>query len=86
MQRELAEEVIIDTPFTHQQVGLINDDHNDVGKVHLGIVHLFTVDQPNVTNRETEIIDSGFQTVQELLNEIDEFETWSQICLRAIFE
>ncbi len=85
MQRELEEEVIIDTPFSQQQVGMINDDENEVGKVHLGVVHLFTVESPRVTARETQIIDAGFVPVKQLLNELDDFETWSQISLKALF-
>ncbi len=85
MQRELDEEVIIDTEFEQQLVGLINDDQTEVGKVHLGIVHLFTVTIPNVTARETEIMESGFRPVHELLSELDDFETWSQISLQALF-
>ena len=38
MQRELEEEVVIDTLYTQEQIGLINDDQTDVGKVHLGVV------------------------------------------------
>ncbi len=85
MQRELEEEVIIDTAFEQRRVGMINDDETEVGKVHLGVVHLFDVAQPKVTAREKEIIESGFRPVKELLQELDGFETWSQICLKAIF-
>jgi predicted NUDIX family phosphoesterase len=86
MQRELAEEVIIDTPFTQRCVGLINDDQTPVGQVHLGIVHLFDVEQPAVQPRESEILDAGFRPVSELLADLDGFESWSQICLKALFE
>ena len=85
MQRELDEEVVIETPFTQRRVGMINDDQTDVGKVHLGVVHLFTCEHPRVTAREVEIIESGFRPVQELMNELDQFESWSQICLEALF-
>jgi predicted NUDIX family phosphoesterase len=85
MRRELAEEVAIDTPYKSQLVGLINDDETDVGKVHLGVVHLFDVERPAVRPRECEIIDAGFQPVSELLADMSRFETWSQICLRALF-
>jgi predicted NUDIX family phosphoesterase len=86
MQRELDEEVSIETGYVQEIVGLINDDENEVGRVHLGIVHLITVDEPLVRSRETEIIDSGFQPVDTLLQQLDDFETWSQICLRAIYD
>ena len=37
MQRELDEEVAIDSEFEVQCVGLINDDSNEVGRVHLAL-------------------------------------------------
>lgn len=81
MSRELEEEVSIETRFQEQLVGLINDDSNDVGKVHLGIVHVFDLDQPKVEPCEESMIDSGFVPLEELVRERDQFETWSQICL-----
>jgi predicted NUDIX family phosphoesterase len=85
MRRELEEEVIIDTPFIDRCVGLINDDQTPVGQVHLGIVHLFDVEQPAVQPRESEILDAGFRPVKDLLAELDRFESWSQFCLQALF-
>ena len=85
LNRELEEEVRIDTTFRQQCVGLINDDENEVGKVHLGVVHIFDVEQPNVFANESGIVDAGFRSIEELVAEIDQFETWSQICLRALF-
>ena len=85
MQRELEEEIDIDCQYTQKLVGLINDDQNDVGKVHLGIVHIFDVDQPAVSARETEISDAGFLPVSEVLQDIEAYESWSQICLKSLF-
>ena len=85
MRRELEEEVSIDTPYTDTCVGLINDDESAVGRVHLGVVHLFDVEQPAVRPRETEIIDAGFRPLKEILADVSEFETWSSICLKALF-
>jgi len=86
MRRELGEEVIIDTPTRARCVGLINDDQTEVGRVHLGIVHLIDVDRPAVRPRETEILDAGFRPIRQILDELDHFETWSQICMRALFD
>jgi predicted NUDIX family phosphoesterase len=86
MRRELDEEVIIDTPYTQKCVGLINDDETPVGQVHLGVVHILDVESPNVRPREEDILDCGFRPVQELLDNLDGFETWSQICLKALFK
>jgi predicted NUDIX family phosphoesterase len=85
MRRELDEEVAIDTPYTAQCVGLINDDETEVGRVHLGVVHLFDVERPAVSPRESEILDVGFRPVAEILQNMDGFETWSQICMKALF-
>ena len=85
MRRELDEEVAIDTPFTQEMVGLINDDETEVGKVHLGIVHLFDVEKPNVCSRETEIENAGFVPVAEILNDLESYESWSAICIKSLF-
>lgn len=85
MQRELEEEVIIDAGHTNRCVGLINDDENDVGRVHLGVVHLVSVDRPAVFPRETEMQACEFVPTDKLHAEIDAFETWSQICIEALF-
>jgi predicted NUDIX family phosphoesterase len=85
MRRELEEEVAIETPYSARCVGMINDDETEVGSVHLGIVHLFDVARPDVRPRETDIIECGFRPVEAILADMDGFETWSQICMKALF-
>lgn len=85
LQRELAEEVEVAVPFTARCVGLINDDQTEVGRVHLGIVHRVDLPQPAVRPRESDLIDSGFCSTADIFRCLDEFETWSQICARALF-
>jgi predicted NUDIX family phosphoesterase len=86
MRRELEEEVRIDTPYSARCVGLINDDQTEVGRVHLGVVHLFDVEQPEVYPRETDLLETGFRPVPEIMADLEGFETWSSICLKALFE
>jgi len=86
MQREIDEEVAMETKYTEQCVGLINDDETEVGKVHLGIVHVFDLELPKVLPREESIIETGFDSPEKLLQELEQFETWSQICLKGLFE
>ena len=81
MRREIQEEVFLDSPFTETCIGLINDDLTEVGRVHLGIVHLFELEAPKVLPREESILESGFAQLSQLVSERDQFETWSQICL-----
>jgi predicted NUDIX family phosphoesterase len=85
MRRELDEEVIIDTSYTEKIVGLINDDNTPVGRVHLGVVHLCDVREPHVRPREADLLDARFRPVLEILPRLDEFETWSEIVVRALF-
>jgi predicted NUDIX family phosphoesterase len=85
LRRELEEEVHIDSPYRDQCVGLINDDETEVGRVHLGVVHIFDVDRPAVQPREVDLVDCGFRPADELVADLSRFETWSQICLRALF-
>ena len=81
MRREIEEEISIDAAWTERCVGLINDDETDVGRVHLGVVHIFDLEAPQVRAREESIREVGFAHPAELVREKDQFETWSQICL-----
>jgi predicted NUDIX family phosphoesterase len=85
LRRELAEEVSIETSYYGGCVGMINDDQTDVGRVHLGIVHLFEVAEPAVFPREADLLDAVFCPLDELLAQKDEFENWSQLCLEYLF-
>ena len=85
MHRELAEEVQLDSPYREQCVGLINDDSTPVGRVHLGIVHLFDLETPAVKRRERGLAEARFVPIADLRRDLDQFETWSQICIRELF-
>jgi predicted NUDIX family phosphoesterase len=84
MRRELAEEVAVTSAGRIGRVGLINDDSTPVGRVHLGVVHLFELEQPHVTAREEGLADAGFLSLSNVLSIQSEFETWSQICIDSI--
>lgn len=81
MQRELSEEMIIESEMTEELIGFIYDDTTPVGRVHLGVVHLFQLTSPSARARESELVESGFCPIGELLDNRDRFETWSQLCL-----
>ncbi len=84
MRRELEEEIAITGGFTSRCVGLINDDATPVGSVHLGIVHVLSLELPKVQSCESELIDCGFEPLADLLADRERFETWSQIALDAV--
>lgn len=81
MTRELQEEVAIPHSYTSELIGVINDDRLPVGQVHLGVVHLLTLSQAEVTPREDALAECGFAPLGELRTQADEFETWSQFVL-----
>ncbi|HLJ11705.1 MAG TPA: phosphoesterase, partial [Planctomycetaceae bacterium] len=85
MHREIGEEVYLETTYRDTCVGLLNDDETEVGKVHLGIVHIFDLDAPKVRPREKSMLQSGFASSDELVRELDQFESWSQLCLAHLF-
>jgi predicted NUDIX family phosphoesterase len=84
MLREVAEEIYLEGEHTERCVGLINDDGNAVGQVHLGIVHVFDLAGPRARRREQALTKSGFAPLAELRARRDEFETWSQFVLEAL--
>ncbi|MGB8340636.1 MAG: hypothetical protein WCE51_03525 [Chthoniobacterales bacterium] len=81
VEREVNEEVQIETPFEDRIVALLNDDTTEVGRVHLGVVHVFRLEEPKVQKREAMITSLAFLTKGELLERRENLETWSQICV-----
>ncbi|MBN2136714.1 MAG: hypothetical protein JW720_02800 [Sedimentisphaerales bacterium] len=79
--REVAEEVCIEAGHTDKIVALLNDDSNEVGSVHLGVVHHWSLDTDEVTRKEQMITQMTFMTPAELNDVKDSLETWSQLCL-----
>jgi predicted NUDIX family phosphoesterase len=85
MQRELAEEVTIECGGQQKIVGLIYDDTSEVGRVHLGIVHIMQLRSCKVTSAEQEIELAGFKPIGEISDEIHRYETWSQLCIKHLY-
>ena len=84
VEREVNEEIKIDSPFEDRIVALLNDDTTEVGQVHLGIVHVFRLAEPKVQKREAMITNLAFLTKDELLARREALETWSQICADSL--
>ena len=84
VEREVNEEIKIGTPFEDRTVALLNDDSTEVGRVHLGIVHVFKLAEPNVEKREAMITGLTFLTKKELMARRESLESWSQICVDSL--
>ena len=86
VEREINEELIIDGDYSQRIVGLINDDSNDVGKVHLGVVHLVELTSLEVSSNEDALANLAFQSQEALLGKLyPHLETWSAHCADGLF-
>ncbi len=78
MLREVSEEVTHATVVSERLFGFIFDPRTPVGRVHLGVVHLWELAKPMATPKEDALMEAGFAEVTELIGNQEEFETWSQ--------
>lgn len=83
LERELDEEVSIEKRGELVPVGVINNDTNDVGSVHLGLCFTMEV-QGEVKVKETEKLEGLWLTMPELMGYWDNMEEWTQIAITAI--
>ncbi len=81
VHREIEEELKFAGGYEDRVAALINDDSNEVGRVHLGVVHIVTLTHENVSAGEKAIAELGFLSVEELRARRDNLESWSQIVL-----
>ncbi len=81
--REFTEEVTYQGNYTVTTLGAINDDSNDVGKVHLGLVLLLQADSSKISIKN-EHKNGKLLTLQECLEQLDNFENWSRIILTML--
>ncbi|HEV3233137.1 MAG TPA: phosphoesterase [Candidatus Dormibacteraeota bacterium] len=79
LRREFAEEVTYAGDWTHRLVGLLNDDSNDVSRVHLGLVFEVTGDSPVISIRETEKLEGELLRLEEMKIYYLDMESWSQL-------
>ncbi|HOC06237.1 MAG: NUDIX domain-containing protein [Bacillota bacterium] len=80
MARELREELWLQSKVPPVLAGLINDDTNSVGSVHLGIHYILPVQtRPRV--RETDKMIARWLQPHQLEDLAPRLETWSQILL-----
>ena len=84
VERELHEELVIPGGYRQRIAALLNDDSNEVGRVHLGVVHLIEVDSTDIRPSEDAIRDLRFLTPAELAPLRERLESWSQICLGGL--
>ena len=77
-RREFDEEVSYSGSLTITPLGLLNDDSNEVGKVHIGLVLLVEGNSAEITVK-SELEGGQLLTLEECEVHYDAMETWSQL-------
>ncbi len=87
-RREIAEELTVRGKYDVRRVGLLNDDSNAVGAVHVGLVQFISVRAP-VEIRERDQLEGRLVTTGDLRGMLAEganFETWSKLLIPHLDE
>lgn len=82
-RREFHEEVEYSGSLTIEPLGILNDDSNDVGKVHIGFVFLLHGDSDNICVK-SELKSGHLITLQEGNAYREHMESWSQLVFDAL--
>ena len=76
--REFHEEISYDGSVAVETIGILNDDSNEVGKVHLGIVLLLCGNTNTIAVR-SELKSGTLVSLEECARKYNQLESWSQI-------
>ena len=79
LRREWREEIAADFVPDFEPVGLLNDDSNPVGAVHLGLVYAADAGGRPVAIRETHKLSGEFVAMADVAAVADKLETWSAL-------
>jgi predicted NUDIX family phosphoesterase len=84
-RREIEEELVVSGAYRAAAVGAINDESNDVGSVHFGLVFSVDAGDSPVGVRETDLLHGEFVAPETLLEQWRasraRFESWSDLIL-----
>ena len=85
LRREWDEELAAPWDPEFRLVGLLNDDTNPVGSVHLGVVFTVEAEGRPVEVRERHKLIGSFVAPAAVAASWDRLETWSQLVARSLF-
>jgi predicted NUDIX family phosphoesterase len=83
-QREFHEEVDYNGSLTVTPIGILNDDTNPVGQVHVGLVYLLQGDSPAIKVK-SELKSGELLTLEECAHYYESMETWTQIIFDTLY-
>lgn len=82
-KREFEEEIDYTGTFSIKTLGVLNDDSNPVGQVHLGLVLLLEGNSSHIKVR-SELKSGQLITAHQCLDFYQDLESWSQIIYNAL--
>ena len=74
----------IEVNFDINLYGFINDNSNDVGKVHLGVVYKINLLNTEFSIKETDKMEGKFVPISNIHDYYKGMETWSQILIKNL--
>jgi predicted NUDIX family phosphoesterase len=86
LRREWDEELVADWEPEFRPVGLLNDDSDPVGAVHLGVVYSVEAAGRTARVRETDKLEGEFVAPLQVLRVYERLETWSSLLHDFLFE
>ncbi len=86
LRREWDEELVADWEPDFRPVGLLNDDTDPVGAVHLGVVYSVEAAGRPAAVAETHKLEGEFVAPLQILRVYDRLETWSSLTYDYLFE
>jgi predicted NUDIX family phosphoesterase len=86
LRREWREELKADFEPDFELLGLLNDDSDPVGTVHVGVIFRADARGRPVAVRETDKLEGAFVTPAQAMRVYDVMETWSSLLLDYLME
>ena len=84
-QREFHEEVNYEGKLQIGTLGILNDDSDEVGKVHMGLVLMLFGESEEISVK-SELAGGELVTFDKLIEQLPSMETWSQIIVKTLWE
>jgi predicted NUDIX family phosphoesterase len=88
VRREVLEETGIDINKNRKElkaIGLLNDDSVEQGLQHIALVLLLELSYPEVHEMEEAVKKPHFVPFQNLADDFNYYEYWSQLCIQAFW-
>jgi predicted NUDIX family phosphoesterase len=84
VEREIREEISIPEIIHKNYTGILFDDSNEVGKVHLGIVEIWRLNSGNIKSLDASHMECRWLSIEEIRSFYSELESWSQLVVDSL--